>query len=165
MRLFFADQVFHLIWSNLSHLIHFDMIQLEPIWSDSNQIINLIQLDLIWSNLNQLDPTWSEPIRSDLNQIISKMINKTTRQHDKDLEALKQDCLCFKKLCKHRFNYERTLIIMIYVFCRPSFSPFVETMNDYVSAEKAGLHEGECWRYFKDCPQSFFITSERNKYS
>lgn len=51
------------------------------------------------------------------------------------------------------------------LFLTPSFSPFVETINDYVSAEKAGLHEGECWRYFKDCPQSFFVTSERNKYS
>jgi len=51
------------------------------------------------------------------------------------------------------------------LFLTPSFSPYVITMEDYVSAEKAGLHEGECWRYFKDCPQSFFITSERNKYS
>lgn len=51
-------------------------------------------------------------------------------------------------------------------FCfRPSFSPYVVKMSDYVAAEKAGQQDGECWRYYKDCPQSLFITSERNKYS
>ena len=38
-------------------------------------------------------------------------------------------------------------------------------MNDYVAAERAGHQDGECWRYFRDCPKSLFITSERSKYT
>ena len=27
-----------------------------------------------------------------------------------------------------------------------------------------GREEGECWRYFKECPQSLFQTTTRDKY-
>ena len=44
-------------------------------------------------------------------------------------------------------------------------SPYANKMVDYISAEKSGAVEGECWKYYKDCPQSIFEFKERNKYS
>ena len=37
-------------------------------------------------------------------------------------------------------------------------------MSDYMEAERMGREEGECWRYFKECPQSLFQTTTRDKY-
>jgi len=51
------------------------------------------------------------------------------------------------------------------LFLTPSFSPYAVTMADYISAEKAGHTEGECWRYYKDCSQSFFYNLQDNKYT
>ena len=35
-------------------------------------------------------------------------------------------------------------------------------MEDYVAAELAGKGDGgECWRYYKDCPKSFFTVKSR----
>ena len=44
-------------------------------------------------------------------------------------------------------------------------SPYATKMVDYIAAEKSGAVEGECWKYYKDCPQSIFEFKERNKYS
>ena len=44
-------------------------------------------------------------------------------------------------------------------------SPYANKMVDYISAEKSGAVEGECWKYYKDCPQSIFEFKERNKYT
>ena len=44
-------------------------------------------------------------------------------------------------------------------------SPYANKMVDYISAEKSGAVEGECWKYYKDCPQSLFEFKERNKYT
>ena len=44
-------------------------------------------------------------------------------------------------------------------------SPYATKMVDYIAAEKSGTVEGECWKYYKDCPQSLFKFKERNKYS
>lgn len=37
-------------------------------------------------------------------------------------------------------------------------------MDEYVKAEEAGEQDGECWRYYKDCPKSLFLREEENKY-
>ena len=44
-------------------------------------------------------------------------------------------------------------------------SSYATKLADYVNAEKSGQVEGECWKYYKDCPQSLFMFKERNKYT
>ena len=46
-------------------------------------------------------------------------------------------------------------------------SPYAKRMTDYISAESAGKEDGECWRYYKDCPKSLFGINEgkNNKYT
>ena len=44
-------------------------------------------------------------------------------------------------------------------------SPYATKLAEYIAAEKSGQMEGECWKYYKDCPQSLFMFKERNKYT
>merc|ERR1712126_490855 len=46
-----------------------------------------------------------------------------------------------------------------------SKSPTSTTLREYVSAEKVGKSNKECWRYYKDCPKSLFKWKERNIYT
>jgi len=50
---------------------------------------------------------------------------------------------------------------------RASKSPFADMLEEYVNAERAGQENGhgECWRYYKACPKSLFMSSQENKYS
>jgi hypothetical protein len=50
---------------------------------------------------------------------------------------------------------------------RASKSPFANILEEYVNAERAGQENGhgECWRYYKACPKSLFMSSQENKYS
>jgi hypothetical protein len=50
---------------------------------------------------------------------------------------------------------------------RASKSPFANMLKEYVNAERAGQDNGhgECWRYYKACPKSLFMSSQENKYS
>ena len=51
--------------------------------------------------------------------------------------------------------------------CSASMSPYAKRMTDYITAESAGKEDGECWRYYKDCPKSLFGINEgkNNKYT
>jgi hypothetical protein len=49
---------------------------------------------------------------------------------------------------------------------RASKSPFADMLEEYVTAEQAGQENGhgECWRYYKACPKSLFMSPQENKY-
>ncbi|XP_046387337.1 uncharacterized protein LOC124156895 [Ischnura elegans] len=51
------------------------------------------------------------------------------------------------------------------LFFTASKSPFASVLEEYVAAEKAGMDDGDCWRYYKKCPKSLFLWKERNKYT
>ncbi|XP_071455065.1 uncharacterized protein [Hetaerina americana] len=51
------------------------------------------------------------------------------------------------------------------LFFTASKSPFATVLEEYVAAEKAGMEDGDCWRYYKSCPKSLFLWKERNKYT
>ncbi|XP_063216143.1 uncharacterized protein LOC134527409 [Bacillus rossius redtenbacheri] len=53
---------------------------------------------------------------------------------------------------------------MLQLFFTASKSPFAALLGDYVQAERAGGDHGDCWRYYKDCPQSLFAARQENKY-
>ena len=48
-----------------------------------------------------------------------------------------------------------------------SLSPYSKRLGDYVAAEVAGKEDGECWRYYKECPKSLFGMNDgiNNKYT
>ena len=48
-----------------------------------------------------------------------------------------------------------------------SLSPYSKRLSDYVAAEISGKEDGECWRYYKDCPKSLFGINDgvNNKYT
>ena len=50
---------------------------------------------------------------------------------------------------------------------RASKSPFADMLEEYVNAEQTGQENGhgECWRYYKACPKSLFMSPQENKYS
>lgn len=56
---------------------------------------------------------------------------------------------------------------MLELFLTASLSPYAKRLTDYVAAEAAGKDDGECWRYYKDCPKSLFgiNDSKNNKYT
>ncbi|KAJ4435375.1 hypothetical protein ANN_17989 [Periplaneta americana] len=56
---------------------------------------------------------------------------------------------------------------IVKLFFTASKSPFADVLEEYVNAERAGQEHGhgECWRYYKACPKSLFLTSQENKYS
>jgi hypothetical protein len=49
---------------------------------------------------------------------------------------------------------------------RASKSPFADMLEEYVNAEQTGQENGhgECWRYYKACPKSLFMSPQENKY-
>ena len=59
---------------------------------------------------------------------------------------------------------EMLWIVFIY---RASLSPYSKRLSDYVAAEISGKEDGECWRYYKDCPKSLFGINDgvNNKYT
>ncbi|RZF32952.1 hypothetical protein LSTR_LSTR000822 [Laodelphax striatellus] len=52
---------------------------------------------------------------------------------------------------------------IVQLFFTASKSPFSELLDEYVAAERAGRDDGDCWRYYKDCPKSIFQVAH-NKY-
>lgn len=52
---------------------------------------------------------------------------------------------------------------LLEVFLTPSRSSYQQRMTDYISAERAGKHEGECWRYERDCTRSLFKLSKYSR--
>ncbi|XP_022195993.2 uncharacterized protein LOC111053412 [Nilaparvata lugens] len=52
---------------------------------------------------------------------------------------------------------------IVHLFFTASKSPFSDLLDEYVTAEKAGRDDGDCWRYYKDCPKSIFQAAH-NKY-
>lgn len=60
-----------------------------------------------------------------------------------------------------------TLHQYVIIVIRASKSPFADMLEEYVNAERAGEENGhgECWRYYKACPRSLFMSSQENKYS
>ena len=57
--------------------------------------------------------------------------------------------------------------VFAYVTSSASLSPYAKRLTDYVAAEAAGKDDGECWRYYKDCPKSLFGINDgkNNKYT
>ncbi|GFG30649.1 hypothetical protein Cfor_12268 [Coptotermes formosanus] len=55
---------------------------------------------------------------------------------------------------------------IVKLFFTASKSPFADMLEEYVNAERAGQENGhgECWRYYKACPKSLFMSSQENKY-
>eukprot|EP00094_Tigriopus_californicus_P001382 TCALIF_01338-PA protein Name:"Protein of unknown function" AED:0.23 eAED:0.28 QI:8/0/0/0.8/0.25/0.4/5/0/215 len=50
---------------------------------------------------------------------------------------------------------------MLELILTASKSPYSRRLSDYIEAERQGKEDGECWRYFKDCPKSLFSTTSR----
>lgn len=60
-----------------------------------------------------------------------------------------------------------TSVIQLHVYVlRASKSPFADMLEEYVNAEQTGQENGhgECWRYYKACPKSLFVSPQENKY-
>ncbi|XP_049963575.1 uncharacterized protein LOC126484205 [Schistocerca serialis cubense] len=75
-------------------------------------------------------------------------------------------CL-LRAICEvHGHSVERFGLLgeMLKLFFTASRSPFSSVLTEYVDAERAGEEDGECWRYYKDCPKSLF-QAPPNKYS
>ncbi|XP_075217488.1 uncharacterized protein LOC142322367 [Lycorma delicatula] len=53
---------------------------------------------------------------------------------------------------------------VVQLFFTASKSPYSELLEEYIEAEKAGRDDGDCWRYYKNCPKSLFRTTH-NKYT
>jgi len=56
---------------------------------------------------------------------------------------------------------------MLELFLTASLSPYSKRLSDYVAAEISGKDDGECWRYYKECPKSLFGINDgiNNKYT
>jgi hypothetical protein len=55
---------------------------------------------------------------------------------------------------------------IVKLFFTASKSPFADMLEEYVNAEQTGQENGhgDCWRYYKACPKSLFMSPQENKY-
>ncbi|XP_054278760.1 uncharacterized protein LOC128997189 [Macrosteles quadrilineatus] len=53
---------------------------------------------------------------------------------------------------------------VVKLFFTASKSPYAHLLDDYVDAERTGMEDGECWKFYKACSKSLFHYPSRNKY-